>query len=93
MSPSIGHSQECQNVADAGNFYIQQGSGSFCVNCPVLGASIQWTIGLVLLADIPSLDYTVLPNNSLLMRSSQEGAYQCGDNGNTHQFRVTLAGE
>ena len=89
----LGHSQECQDVADAGNFFIQQGS-SFCVNCPVSGSSIQWTIDLVpLVGVIPPLDYTVFPNNSLLMRSSQEGDYQCEDNGNTHQFTVILAGK
>ena len=85
-----GQGQECQNVTDAGNFFIQQGS-SFCVNCPVTGASIQWTIDLVPLAGvIPSLNYEVFPNNSLLMRSSQEGDYQCA---NTHQFTVVLAGQ
>ena len=93
LFPSIGHSQECQNVADAGNFFIQQGS-SFCVNCPVSGPSIQWTINLVPLAGFtPPLGYTVFPNNSLLMRSNEVGNYQCEDNGNTHQFTVVLAGK
>ena len=42
----------------------------------------------------PSLDYEILPNNSLLMRSSQEGNYQCQDSTfNTHEFTVILAGQ
>ena len=65
------------------------------MNCPLAGPSIQWTIDLVLLDDvIPSLNFIVLPNNSLLMRSSQEGNYQCDDSVfNTHQFTVILAGQ
>ena len=90
----LAHSQECQNVADSGNFFIQQGS-AFCVNCPLSG-SVQWTIGNLLLADVsPPLDYTILSNNSLLMRSSQVGSYQCEDSAltDTHQFIVILAGK
>ena len=84
----------CQDVSGSGDFFIQQ-SSRFCVNCPLSGPSIQWTIDLIPVVNYPlPLDYAVYPNNSLLMLSSQEGSYQCEDSAfNTHQFTVILAGK
>ena len=88
---SLGHSQECQDVANNLNFYILPNS-SFCVNCPFM--NVSWTINNFPLETFFSSasDYTVFPNNSLLVRTSEEGAYQCGNAfPDIHQFTVALA--
>ena len=89
---SIGLYQTCQDVEDSVTFYIQSDS-SFCVNCPLLGPSVQWTINFAPLTSItPSINYTVLPSNALLMRgSSQSGIYRYSNGSDTHEIIVTLA--
>ena len=82
----------CQNIAVDENFYVQQNS-SYCVNCPVSG-SIRWRIGLDFVDEIlPTSDYEVFPNNSLLMPVSIGALYQCGTFPNDHRFTVTVASE
>ena len=90
----LGHGQECQDVAASVIFYIQQGS-SFCVNCPLTGSSIQWLIDSVSVDSLsPPLNHTVFTNNSLVMKSSKTGSYQCVNSMLTrHQFTVALAGK
>ena len=55
--------------------------------------NVEWMIDLDSLDDQdPPIEYTIFPNNSLLMLRSVAGSYQCGYRiGNTHQFDVTLA--
>ena len=54
--------------------------------------NVAWTINLDPLDSFVSTDdYTIFSNNSLLMRRTVEGSYQCGTFPMpTHQFRVIL---
>ena len=86
----VGHSQECQTVGDGQRLFILPNS-SLCVNCPFM--NVEWSIDLNPLDDQdPPIEYTIFPNNSLLIRRSVEGSYQCGITiGSTNQFDVTFA--
>ena len=85
----IGHSQECQTVTDGGRLFVLPDS-SYCVNCPLMNA--PWTINVLSLDNFVSAsEYMIFSNNSLLMRTSVEGSYQCGTIENGHQFDVELA--
>ena len=87
---SVGYGQKCQDVANNVNFYILPNS-SFCVNCPFM--NVSWTIDLIPLETaLSTSNYTVFPNNSLLVQTSVAGAYQCGNVfPDIHQFTVDIA--
>ena len=86
----VGHSQECQTVADGGRLFILPNS-SICVNCPFM--NVEWSINLNSLDNnVSTIEHTIFPNNSLLIRRSVEGSYQCGrEIPNIHQFDVVFA--
>ena len=85
----IGHSQECQDVVNGINFYIRPNT-SYCLNCPYMSG--LWMINNDFVSNaVSASEYTVFSNNSLLMRRSVEGPYQCGEFPTIHQFQVVLA--
>ena len=57
--------------------------------------NVSWTIALLPLENFVSTsEYTIFPNNSLLMQRGVTGSYRCGDSiPNVHRFDVGLASE
>ena len=88
----VGHSQECQTVTEGERLFILPNS-SFCANCPYMNVSFGWRIELTSLDNyVSTSEYTIFPNNSLLMLRSVEGSYQCGSvYPNVYQFDVVFA--
>ena len=87
---SAGYGQVCIDVAHEANLFILP-NASYCVNCPYINET--WTIELLSVDTfVSTIEYTIFSNNSLLMRRSVAGTYQCG---NIHpmflQFEVIFA--